>query len=367
MLESEEQKAQTMQDELLKRVSSLVVGFTSQRNKSLRDTGLCARKAMKEGMEGMEAFAAEHNKRMDAMLDTSQATARNVVKKSDASRDSAEEIERALGVVGGEVRTGLTNYQHAMSGALNEQITRFGRQKEEMDVGISGGTGAHCSFKKANSSHLCFLLIVFARVGRSRRARSVLTESFGADLLEGYRTIQSGLSSASRMAESSSDGILESVRSCLECLSRNTTNSLYFDNLRRLQPAMRHKYIEMILLPASLASVKPTKLSKSKAPGKISPQEPLPANGRGNTMMIGRGHKTVIHFSVNGVKVNTIVQSVRGYGPAARLLSLNMTAKLITVPLDYRNLYLKTTSTTAPTGTRPFVGNPGILMVMVVD
>ena len=148
MLESEEQKAQTMQDELLKKVSSLVVNFTSQRNKSLRDAGVCVRKAMKEGMDGMEAFAAEHNKRMDAMLDTSQATARDVVKKSDDGRDSAEEMERALGVVGGEVRTGLTNYQHAMSGALNEQITQFGRQKEEMDVGISGGKDAHCSSKR---------------------------------------------------------------------------------------------------------------------------------------------------------------------------------------------------------------------------
>jgi len=148
MLESEEQKAQTMQDELFKRVTSLVVDFTSQRNKSLRDAGLCARKAMKEGMDGMGAFAVEHSKRMDAMLDTSQATARNVVKKSDAGRDSAEEIERALGVVGGEVRTGLTNYQRAMSGALNEQITRFGRQKEEMDVGTSGGTSAHYSSRR---------------------------------------------------------------------------------------------------------------------------------------------------------------------------------------------------------------------------
>lgn len=148
MLESEEQKAQTMQDELLKKVSSLIIDFTSQRNKSLKDADLCARKAMKEGMDGMEAFAAEHNKRMDAMLDTSQSIARNVVKKSDAGRDSAEEMERALGVVGGEVRTGLTNYQHAMSGALNEQIARFGRQKEEMDIGTSGGTRARCSSRR---------------------------------------------------------------------------------------------------------------------------------------------------------------------------------------------------------------------------
>jgi len=145
MLESEEQKAQTVQDELLKRVSSLVVNFTNQRNKSLRDAGQCVRKAMKEGIHGMEAFAVEHNKRMDAMLDTSQATARDIVKKGDAGRDSAEEMERALGVVGGEVRTGLTNYQHAMSSALNEQITRFSRLKEEMDIGTSGGRAAYCS------------------------------------------------------------------------------------------------------------------------------------------------------------------------------------------------------------------------------
>ena len=226
MLESEEHKAQTMQDELLKKVSSLVVNFTSQRNKSLRDAGVGVRKAMKEGMEGMEAFAAEHTKRMDAMLDTSQATARDVVKKSDDGRDSAEEMERALGVVGGEVRTGLTNYQHAMSGALNEQITQFGRQKEEMDVGISGGRAAHCFSRRRIPYIFLFLLIAFARIGRSRRARSVLTESLGVDLLEGYRTMQIGLSSASRMAESSSNGILESVRSCLECLSRHTTTSL---------------------------------------------------------------------------------------------------------------------------------------------
>lgn len=155
MLESEEQKAQSMQDELLKRVSSLVMNFTTQRNKSLRDAGLSVRKAMKEGMDGMEAFAAEHNKRMDAMLDSSQAAARGVVNKGDAGRDCAEEIEQALGVVGGEVRTGLTNYQHAMSGALNEQINRFGRQKEEMDVGTSGGTAAS---SRRQTRHIYFFL-----------------------------------------------------------------------------------------------------------------------------------------------------------------------------------------------------------------
>jgi len=222
MLESEEQKAQTMQDELLKNVSSLVINFTNQRNKSLRDAGLSVRKAMKEGMSGMEAFAAEHNKRMDAMLNSSQATARDVVKKGDAGRDGAEEMERALGVVGGEVRTGLTNYQHAMSGALNEQMARFGRQKEEMDVGISGGMTAYRSYRR-QTPHIYFLpLIAFAKIGRGRRARSVLTESFGTDLLEGYRTLQSGLSSASGMAESSSNGILESVRSYLERLIHET-------------------------------------------------------------------------------------------------------------------------------------------------
>ena len=81
------------------------------------------------------------------MLDSSQATACDVVKKGVAGRDNAEEIERALGAIG-EVRTDLTNYQHAMSGALNEQITRFGRQKEEMDGGISGGTSADYSLRR---------------------------------------------------------------------------------------------------------------------------------------------------------------------------------------------------------------------------
>jgi hypothetical protein len=142
MLESEEQKAQTMQDDLLKKVGSLVVNFTNQRNKSLRDARLSVCKAMKEGMGGMEAFAAEHNRRMDAMLDSSQATARDVVEKGDAGRDGADEMERALGVVGGEVRTGLTDYQHSMSDTINEQITRFERQREEMDIGISGGASA---------------------------------------------------------------------------------------------------------------------------------------------------------------------------------------------------------------------------------
>lgn len=99
----------------------------------------------------------------------------------------------------------------------------------------------------------------------------------------------------------------------------------------------------MIPLLASLASVKPTKLSKSKAPVKMYPQEPPPANAHGNMMMIGREHKIVIQFSVIGDKVNNTVQSVHGYGLAARPLSLGMAAKLISVPLDHRNLYRRTT------------------------
>jgi len=84
-------------------------------------------------------------------------------------------------------------------------------------------------------------------------------------------------------------------------------------------------------------------------------------------MMIGRGHKTVIQFSVNGVRVNDTVQSVRVYSHAARPLSLDKTAKLISVPLDHQNPYRELTSTTVPTGTRPFVGSPGLPMVMVAD
>ena len=153
----------------------------------------------------------------------------------------------------------------------------------------------------------------------------------------------------------------------LECLSRNTTNSLlYFDNLRQLQSVMRHKFIGTIQLLASLAFVRPTRPSKSKVLVKIYPQGPLPENERGNMMMIGRGHKIVIQSFMNGVKVNNTEQSVCGYGLAAHPLSLDMTAKLISVPLDHRNPYRKTW-TTAPTGTRLSVGNPGLPMVMVVD
>jgi len=57
----------------------------------------------------------------------------------------------------------------------------------------------------------------------------------------------------------------------------------------------------MIPLPTSRAFVKPIELFKSKAPVKISLQEQRPANGPGSTTMIGKGHKTVIQFSVNGV------------------------------------------------------------------
>jgi hypothetical protein len=182
MLESEEQKAQTMQDELLKKVSSLVVNFTNHRNRSLRDAGLSVREAMKEGIDGMEACSAEHSKQMDAMLDSSQATAHEVVKKGDAGRGGAEEVERALGVVAGEVRTGLTNYQHAISGALNEQITRFGRQQEEMDVKISGGLSCLPLFKKT-TAHIDF---PFDRVRENWQEQ---TSSIWAYRIIGYRII----------------------------------------------------------------------------------------------------------------------------------------------------------------------------------
>ena len=214
-----------------------------------------------------------------------------------------------------------------------------------------------------------FLYIAFARIGRSRRARSVLTESFGADLLEGYYTLQSGLSSASGMAESSSNGILESVRFGSEWLIHKTrlTFSFCCDNLRLLRSAMWCKRIGMIPLPTSLAFGKPTRLFKSKVPAKIPPQGRRPANGRGNTTMIGKGRKTAIQSSVNGVRADNTVPSVRVYNPAACPLSLVMTAKLISVPLHHRNPCRMPTSTTVPTGMRPFVGSPGLPLVIVAD
>jgi hypothetical protein len=92
------------------------------------------------------------------------------------------------------------------------------------------------------------------------------------------------------------------------------------------------------LLP-SLAFVKPIRRFKSKGHVKISPQERPRANAPGNTMMIGKGHKIAIQFSVNGVRTDNTVQSVRVYTRAVCLLNLAMTAKLISVPLHHRNPY----------------------------
>jgi hypothetical protein len=81
---------------------------------------------------------------------------------------------------------------------------------------------------------------------------------------------------------------------------------------------MQRKRIGMILLPTSLASVKLIKHFKSKAPVKISQQEPPLANAPGNTMMIGRGHEIVIQFSANGVRIKNTVPSAHVYSHAAR-------------------------------------------------
>lgn len=195
----------------------------------------------------------------------------------------------------------------------------------------------------------------------------MLTESFGADLLEGYCTLQSGLSSASEMAESSSNGILERVRSDFEWLIHETrlTHSS-FGHLRLLRSAMWRRRIGMIRRPTSLAFVRPIRPSKNKGHVRISPQERRPARGPGNTTMIGKGHKTAIQFSVNGVRADNTVRSVRVYNRAVYPLSLDMTAKLISMPLHPRNPSRIPISTTAPTGTRQFVGSPGLPMVMRV-
>ena len=85
-----------MQDDLLKNVSSLVVNFTAQRNKSLRDAGQSVRKAMKDGMESMEVFSTEHGRRMDDFAREVQSMASQVQEKGSSGRDAADEMEKAL-------------------------------------------------------------------------------------------------------------------------------------------------------------------------------------------------------------------------------------------------------------------------------
>lgn len=52
---------------------------------------------------------------------------------------------------------------------------------------------------------------MFTRVGRTKRARVAITETLGADLMEGYRELQSGLVSASGAVQDNITGVLEAV------------------------------------------------------------------------------------------------------------------------------------------------------------
>lgn len=139
MLESEERKTQAMQDDLLANVSSLVTNFTSQRNKSLREAGQSVRKAIEEGMDGMKSFSTDYATKMDSIIADGTAMGDVVSSTDDNGRAGAEELKNALDVVAGEVRNGLTSYQHSVADALNEQTASFKSQKESLDVTISGG------------------------------------------------------------------------------------------------------------------------------------------------------------------------------------------------------------------------------------
>lgn len=208
MLESEERKTLELQEDLLSNMSSLVKRFVSSRTESLHAAGQKVQGVVRKGAKEMESFGKQHGRAVDDVLRHGDRVVQEVSDKAQRGRAAGEDALRAVRAVDSKARLSARDMRDGLEGRIDGQLEELRKQKETLSKGAATG---------------------FEQARQTKRARVALTESMSAELQQGYRDLQSGLSSTTNNASQTILKLLDeetSLRQTTQSYKANTQKQL---------------------------------------------------------------------------------------------------------------------------------------------
>jgi hypothetical protein len=139
MLASEEEKALTLQADLVSNMASLIQNFTTTRSEHLREAASNVQSAISQGAEEMESFGLRHGKAVTDVLGHGKRVISTVSERSKVGQEANNKALSAIKSVGGGVHSGLVEMQRGIGGEINGQLETFRKHKEGLDKGASAG------------------------------------------------------------------------------------------------------------------------------------------------------------------------------------------------------------------------------------
>ncbi|KAI5122950.1 hypothetical protein M0805_006831 [Coniferiporia weirii] len=176
LLELEKRNAVKARDGLVKRVSSLLVDFTEERDRGLRDIVYGVQQSNSKASEHAESFAKEHN----ALIGECSTRGRNW----GASLDKAA-------IEGSQMRLSATEGLHAARTSVQEGLS-------EMCASVATTIKAHSEDTIHVSKTLDSCSKVFERDRKIKRARIEITSQVGEDVQSALQTSQGVVESTSK-------------------------------------------------------------------------------------------------------------------------------------------------------------------------
>jgi hypothetical protein len=220
MLESEEKKTLKLQEDLLSNMTSLVKNFTSSRSESLHEAGKKVQDAVSKGAKEMELFGKLHGRAVDDVLRHGHNVIQTVSDKAQEGHSAGENARSHVHLIGKTTHGLVTNMHKEFAGRVDGQLQEVRRQKEELRKGAS--TGAYLDIYIAIiHSLILFLIPGFERARQTKKARTALVEGMSAELQEGYRALQSGMTAAGHNTSKTLEELLDEVRffwTCVICI-----------------------------------------------------------------------------------------------------------------------------------------------------
>ncbi|KAG9032021.1 kinesin motor protein cin8 [Tulasnella sp. JGI-2019a] len=208
LLDSEKIKAERMRDDLIKQVSSLLVGFTEARDTSMREAVGAVREDIVEGQREIAQYAG----RVEGTIGESVSRMERVNERMEGRGAEGRRVKdgglKALSTVTATMKNGLATMREGVTSAVEEESSWLASHVESTEKTYT---------------------VAVERLDRSKRARVELTSGMETDAKQGYGQLQEEIKvTEGRMVQGMDDfvGQIEHGQTLITNMSQEASTTL---------------------------------------------------------------------------------------------------------------------------------------------
>ncbi|OSX65083.1 hypothetical protein POSPLADRAFT_1133699 [Postia placenta MAD-698-R-SB12] len=187
LLESEQQKAERLKEELIKNISGLLGEFIAKQDHSRREAFSEMAESNNTAEQEMTQLMQEQGQRLENAIARGRQWSVDLERRGAEGKRTRDGGIKTINSARTTIRDGLADVQNSVMTSTSVYSADLHRQTQKFDSSCSDA---------------------FERVSRAKRARIEATDAMAAETQSGYRYVNRGVASTSRNIETSSTRIL---------------------------------------------------------------------------------------------------------------------------------------------------------------